>query len=381
MIFKKRLLSGILSGFMLSSIFYSCSSDDNADSNINFFRPVRFLNESDKEISAKPTGNKGVDENGVPRNEYEVIIRRSNEFSTADLMKEATIEKAILYPGSLLRGESFINGNYESLILTNSFNPVTLYLTINGVNVSIKKDALPKENEVSQTLTELKTGNSGYFPDNYIPTNYTYDSEVVTTDESFKKIINLHVKSNFSSLVNSSFDYDYDNSAVKSSSYVLVKLRQTVYSAGIDLANWTNWVEGNIKASEIGLYEPVYISNIDYGRVAYLLIETNKSAKDAGKMVKGAVDYKIGKLTSGENYLKNEELKKLFNTKKINVSVLGGPSNRVTSYDEFINYMNLYGKEAIVSSSAPISYTIRRLKDNTKVEIVNTYEEVRKELR
>ncbi|QII73021.1 MULTISPECIES: thiol-activated cytolysin family protein [Apibacter] len=381
MIFKKRLLSGILSGFMLSSIFYSCSSDDNADSNINFFRPVRFLNESDKEISAKPTGNKGVDENGVPRNEYEVIIRRSNEFSTADLMKEATIEKAILYPGSLLRGESFINGNYEPLILTNSFNPVTLYLTINGVNVSIKKDALPKENEVSQTLTELKTGNSGYFPDNYIPTNYTYDSEVVTTDESFKKIINLHVKSNFSSLVNSSFDYDYDNSAVKSSSYVLVKLRQTVYSAGIDLANWTNWVEGNIKASEIGLYEPVYISNIDYGRVAYLLIETNKSAKDAGKMVKGAVDYKIGKLTSGENYLKNEELKKLFNTKKINVSVLGGPSNRVTSYDEFINYMNLYGKEAIVSSSAPISYTIRRLKDNTKVEIVNTYEEVRKELR
>lgn len=381
MIFKKRLLSGILSGFMLSSIFYSCSSDDNADSNINFFRPVRFLSESDKEISAKPTGNKGVDENGVPRNEYEVIIRRSNEFSTADLMKEATIEKAILYPGSLLRGESFINGNYEPLILTNFFNPVTLYLTINGVNVSIKKDALPKENEVSQTLTELKTGNSGYFPDNYIPANYTYDSEQVTTEESFKKIINLHVKSNFSSLVNSSFDYDYDNSAVKSSSYVLVKLKQTVYSAGIDLANWTNWVEGNIKASEIGLYEPVYISNIDYGRVAYLLIETNKSAKDAGKMVKGAVDYKIGKLTSGENYLKNEELKKLFNTKKINVSVLGGPSKTVTTYDEFINYMNLYGKEAIVSSSAPISYTIRRLKDNTKVEIVNTYEEVRKELR
>lgn len=64
------------------------------------------------------------------------------------------------------------------------------------------------------------------------------------------------------------------------------------------------------------MYKPVYISNIDYGRVSYLLIETNKSAKDAGKMVKGAVDYKIVKLTSGENYLKNEELKKLFNTKK-----------------------------------------------------------------
>lgn len=41
-------------------------------------------------------------------------------------MKETTIEKAILYPGSLLRRESFVNGNYEPLILTNSFNMVTI---------------------------------------------------------------------------------------------------------------------------------------------------------------------------------------------------------------------------------------------------------------
>ena len=66
-----------------------------------------------------------------------------DEFSKADLMKETTIEKAILYPGSLLRGESFVNGNYEPLILT-----IPLYLTVNEVKVSIKKDALPKENEV-----------------------------------------------------------------------------------------------------------------------------------------------------------------------------------------------------------------------------------------
>lgn len=49
-----------------------------------------------------------------------------DEFSKADLMKETTIEKAILYPGSLQRRESFVNGNYEPLILTNSFNMVTI---------------------------------------------------------------------------------------------------------------------------------------------------------------------------------------------------------------------------------------------------------------
>ncbi|WP_303822155.1 hypothetical protein [Apibacter mensalis] len=39
---KKLLLSGILSGYMLSRIFKSCSSDDIADSNINFFVPHDF---------------------------------------------------------------------------------------------------------------------------------------------------------------------------------------------------------------------------------------------------------------------------------------------------------------------------------------------------
>ncbi|PQL91884.1 hypothetical protein [Apibacter sp. wkB309] len=49
-----------------------------------------------------------------------------DEFSKADLMKGTIIEKAILYPGSLLRGESFVNGNYDPLILTNSFNAVII---------------------------------------------------------------------------------------------------------------------------------------------------------------------------------------------------------------------------------------------------------------
>lgn len=381
MTLKKNLVSVLIFGFIFGSVFSSCSSDDDAVSGNRGLREVKFHSEPDKEISTKFTGNTSIDADGVPRKEYEIVMRRYNEFSVADLMSEANIEKTILYPGSILRGESFLNGKYDPVVLHNSFNPVTLFLTINGSNREIKKNVIPKGSEVFQALTDLTLGNSAFFSSKYIPANYTYESEKVTTEESFKKTINLHVKASFAGIANSSFDYDYNKSNVKSSSYTLVKLRQTVYSAGIDPVHWSNWVQGDISVLDSGPYEPVYISSIDYGRVAYLLIETKKSSQETGNMVKGAVDFKIGRISAGGNYQKNEEFKKLFNSNKIKVSVLGGPSKIVTNYDQFMDYMELFGEENAIASSAPISYTIRRLKDNTQVDIVNTYEEVKKEYR
>lgn len=381
MILKKNLVSVLIFGFIMGNVFSSCSSDDDAISGSRGLREVKFHSEPDMEISKKFTGNTSIDADGVPRKEYEIVTRRYNEFSVADLMSEANIEKTILYPGSILRGESFLNEKYDPVVLHNSFNPVTLFLTINGSNREIKKNVIPKGSEVFQALTDLTLGNSAFFSSKYIPANYTYESEKVTTEESFKKTINLHIKANFAGIANSSFDYDYNKSNVKSSSYILVKLRQTVYSAGIDPVHWSNWVQGDISVLDSGPYEPVYISSIDYGRVAYLLIETKKSSQETGNMVKGAVDFKIGRISAGGNYQKNEEFKKLFNSNKIKVSVLGGPSKIVTNYDQFMNYMELFGEENAIASSAPISYTIRRLKDNTQVDIVNTYEEVKKEYR
>lgn len=381
MILKKNLVSVLIFGFIMGNVFSSCSSDDDAVSGNRGLREVKFQSEPDMEISTKFTGNTSIDADGVPRKEYEIVTRRYNEFSIADLMSEANIEKTILYPGSILRGGSFLNEKYDPIVLHNSFNPVTLFLTINGSNREIKKNVIPKGSEVFQALTDLTLGNSAFFSSKYIPANYTYESEKVTTEESFKKTINLHIKANFAGIANSSFDYDYNKSNVKSSSYILVKLRQTVYSAGIDPVHWSNWVQGDISVLDSGPYEPVYISSIDYGRVAYLLIETKKSSQETSNMVKGAVDFKIGRISAGGNYQKNEEFKKLFNSNKIKVSVLGGPSKIVTNYDQFMDYMELFGEENAIASSAPISYTIRRLKDNTQVDIVNTFEEVKKEYR
>lgn len=362
----------------------SCSkSEDSPNTDLGSLQPVNYEVRPDSEKSATPTGVTLVDPNtGLVKKEYLVKTEKAAVFSSAALMKDNNIEPTLLYPGSILRGSSYINGTYDPLVLSNSFKPVTLFLNIKG-NQEVKADnVLPKGSTIFQAISDLKLGNNNRFPINYIPGNYTFDSTTITNEDSFKKSVGLHVKANYASLASASFDYDYNTSTTNNRKYVMLKLKQTVYSAGIDPVNQANWIEGGIEAQQCGTHEPVYISSVDYGRVAYLLIETNKTAEQVSTMIKASLDLKIGAFGASANYSYNTEFKSLFDSQKIRVSVLGGPNNIVTNYDQFINYMNLSNTSAdLLVTSVPVNYTVRRMKDNTVVDFVNYYSDLRKEFR
>lgn len=360
----------------------SCRKDE-PNTNLNSLQKVEYEVKPDQEISAIPTGVTAVDPHtGVVKKEYLVTTEKSAVFNKAALTKDYTIEPTMLYPGSIINGASFMNGIYDPIVFSNPFKPVTLFLNIKGQAQIKKENVLPKGSDIFQALSDLKIGNTGYFPIDYIPANYTFESTEITNEESFKKAIGLHVKANYLSLASASFGYDFNTASSSSKRYVMVKLKQTVYSAGIDPVYQSNWIEGSINTAECGTHEPLYISSVDYGRVAYILIETNKDTEYVNKMVKAAVDLKIGNIGGSVNYSYNQEFSSLFNSNKVNVAVLGGPSDIVTNYQQFINYMKLaQNPNLLITSSAPISYTVRRVKDNTQVEFVNYYKDIRKEFR
>ncbi|MDR2066074.1 MAG: thiol-activated cytolysin family protein [Prevotellaceae bacterium] len=179
------------------------------------------------------------------------------------------------------------------------------------------------------------------------------------------------------SIVKAEFNYENSQSTTNDEKYVLIKLKQYIYSVGIDPLY--EWVEGGLVASQCGEYEPVYISSVNYGRVAYLLIQTKATTAETKKMVNASVELSVGGIGGSANYAYNQEFKKLFNESKIKVSVLGGPATVVTGYDGFIAYMK--NMEGLTITSKPISFTVRRLKDNTQVDIVNYYTDIIKEYR
>ena len=369
---------------VLAVTAFSCSKSDNSpNTDLNSLQSVNYEVRPDAEKSATLTGETQVDPStGLVKKEYLVKTEKSAVFSSAALMKENNIETTILYPGSILRGSSYLNGTYDPLVLANEFKPVTLFLNVKGNGQVATKDIIPKGSSMFQAISDLRVGSNINFPVNYVPGNYTFESTEITNDDSFKKAVGLHVKANYSTLASASFDYDYNSVRSTNRKFVMMKLKQTVYSAGIDPVNQANWIEGGIEAQQCGTHEPVYISSIDYGRVAYILIETNKTTEQVSTMIKASLDLKIGLFGGSANYSNSQEFQSLFNSSKVKVSILGGSSDIVTSFDQFIDYMKLSNNRAdILANAAPINYTVRRMKDNTVVDFVNYYSDSRKEFR
>ncbi|SFW62180.1 thiol-activated cytolysin family protein [Cellulophaga fucicola] len=155
-------------------------------------------------------------------------------------------------------------------------------------------------------------------------------------------------------------------------------MRQWFYNASIDPKNYTQWIEGEMEAEDLGSHEPLYVSSVDYGRVAYLLIETEKDESYNSLMVKASVKVALAVVDASTDVAYSEEFKSLFEENKIKVLIAGGPAQlggRVTDYDSFVRFLETPSTAGLVSSAAPISYKVRRLLDNTEVEVKQMYTE------
>ena len=80
----------------------------------------------------------------------------------------------------------------------------------------------------------------------------------------------------------------------------------------------------------------------------------------------------------------SKQLKQLFSENKVKVKIYGGPvalGNKVTNYDGFMDFVKMPEVKTLTETSVPVSYKVRRLKDNTLVDVLDTYTESKFELR
>ncbi|MEO6174134.1 MAG: thiol-activated cytolysin family protein [Flavobacterium circumlabens] len=369
-----------------STLFTACSNEnskDSTESNLNSLQPVTFATKPDKTISSKKTGVQELNPT-TGNNEYVYLttVEKQTTLSPLSIINEANLD--VIYPGSILRGSSFINATYDPLVLKNAFKPVTLSMSLRG-DLSVSANILPAYSQITNATNILVNKNKNLIDYNAIPTYYEYQSDEITTEDSFKKALDAHLNVNvLGGLVKANFGYSQNSGTINTKSYVMVKVRQRLYSMTIDPKYYTDWIDGDISANNFGTHEPVYVSNVDYGRVAYILIETTKNESYNNTMVKASVGVALKVVDIGLDVNYSEEFKKLFAQNKIKIMIVGGPidlGGKVTDYSSFVKFLQAPTPSDLVSSSAPISYKIRRLKDNTEVEVKDMYTEQFKELK
>lgn len=380
---KKRIFtSGLL--LMAISAIVSCG-DKNGESprTIEQLSPVVYQPEAPKTISSQRTNNIVLDPT-TGTNKYEYLTTVQEQYAITPLSVVEETMSDVIYPGSILRGDSFMAGKYDPLVLRNEFSPVTLSISLKG-NIDVSETTKPILSQVRSTMNILLAGQKEKISFDFIPAVFSYESNEITTEEHFKSTLKIHAEANvLKGLVKASFDYDKNSSSTTSKKYVMVAFRQHIYNVSIDPKHYSTWIIGDIDTKDMGEYEPLYISSVDYGRVGYILVETNKTAKEIATMIKASLEVAVKYIDANANMHYTNELKSLFTQNKVKVKISGGPielANKVDSYDSFVKFVQMPNAENITKTSVPIAYKVRRLKDNTEVQVLDTYTHTKIELK
>ncbi len=367
----------------LGVVLASCNDDDNNQvvpkekTGIENLETVVFTETPPKTLSSEKTGNVVPDPTtGTDKYEYLTTVEKS--YAVQPLLIATQANNDVLFPGSILRGDSFMKGKYDPLVLANDFDSITLSITLKG-DIKVAKTAKPILSEVRQAINILVAKQKDKIDYNFVPTVYKYDSNSISTEESFKRILKIHADAKIlGGIVKANFDYSKEKANSQNKKYVMVAFRQSLYNASIDPKHYSKWIKGELNTKDMGKHEPVYVSSVDYGRIGYILVETNKSTKKVKEMIEASLKVAVKHVDFNANAEYVKEFKSLFSQHKVKVMINGGPvelGGKVDSYESFKKFVQMPNAENLVKTSVPVSYKIRRLKDNTEVEVYDTYTE------
>ena len=232
--------------------------------------------------------------------------------------------------------------------------------------------------EVRQHVNDLVNDNRDRIDYDNNKTSLSYTAHEVTTIESSNKTFRTHVKVGvLNNLLGVKLKYTYNKETSNTKKYVLVKIRQSFYNISVDPILFEDW--GTFVKT--GEYEPVYVSSVDYGRVANLLIETNENAESVRKTFETEINLALKKFNVGGGVSTDNKVYKYFKESKVHVLIHGGPLSMgkdVTSYEDLLNFLKKPTPAQLIQSAAPIAYTLRSTVDNREIEVKVTYTEANK---
>lgn len=136
--------------------------------------------------------------------------------------------------------------------------------------------------------------------------------------------------------------FDFSNKQIKSR--LVAKFIQNYYTLDMDLpAVPSDLFENDVDQALFGLYMPMYVSTVTYGRMALFTIESE---------------------------LEETEVRTYLNGSYANVDASASAGAAINGFEDFKNYIQSGGNYSRSSPGAPISYKLRYIRDNSIGKIV-----------
>ncbi len=364
-----KLFGNAACALFLGLVAASCNNNETPDSPTQpDMKRVEFKTLKDVVESETPTDNVQGD-----KREFIQVVRKQESLTPVELIQN----NPQIFPGSVLRGGDLLEIGYSPLVIKDP-KEITLSMSLKGKDLNVYTKTLPRMSEVRQHINDLVNKNKDRIDYKNVEASCSFIAHELTTEESCNKTFRTHVKFGIlKNLLGGEFKYSWSKNNSHAKKYVLLKVRQRFYNISVDPITFEDWGTF-VKPGE---YEPVYVSSVDYGRVANLLIETDESAESIEKKFNAEVNLVLPKINIGAGASSEYGVKKLFKENKVKVLVHGGPLSeavKVTSYEDFFNFLKAPSPADLVHSAAPIGYTLRSAVDNREIEVKVTYTEANK---
>jgi len=292
----------------------------------------------------------------------------------------------VIYPGALLDGNSIVSGAYTPIVIDRS--PLTISTSLENLSGNKSKDVPnPSLSTVRQGISDLlNQGMNGA-----TAANMSFEYSDVSSEKSLNMAIGTSsaasVKfagtASVSAKIKTSLDY---NSSTKKNKF-LFRFIQSYYTIDVDAPKSPSAFFAPSVTTETlnhampSYSSPVYVSSVNYGRVVYFCIQSEKSFQEVKKSWAVSVSAELSKGNISGNasadISKSITAFQSANNCEVSAVVIGGNAQGGAS---LVNAMDVAGVSDFIISGAnynkqnpglPISYVLRKLCDNTIFKVID----------
>lgn len=278
---------------------------------------------------------------------------------------------SVVYPGSLLQGKSLRKATPDVIAVERSGGTISYDLNNGNLSSSFTVDKVAKSS-IQNAMNNIIASSP---PD--LPANFVFRYSQVQSEQALAYEMGIDYETAFTSV---SSDFSFSSSS--NLNRILVELNQSFYTMSFDIPTSMDglFAEG-VTPDDLARYvqegnPATYISDVTYGRIYYMLIESSSSYTEMEAEIQGSFN---GVVSSVDVDISANSLSKLSNL-KIKVMAFGGDAAKslLTVGETDLNKLvELLAESTTISTGLPISYVVRSVLTNQIVgtQLATKYDE------
>ncbi len=269
---------------------------------------------------------------------------------------------SVIYPGSLLQGKSLRKATPDVIAVERSGGTISYNLNNGNLNSSFTVDKVAKS-----SIQDAMNNIIASAPQD-LPANFSFNYSQVQSRQALALSLGVDFENAFADI-----SADFDFSSEKEYNRILVELKQNFYTMSFDIpTSLKGLFADSVTPADLEKYvqagnPATYISDVSYGRIYYMLIESTSSYTEMNAAVDAEFQAVAGKtdVEIDASYLND------LSEVKIKVMAFGGESESTirTIGGNLSELVNLLAESSTISSGLPLSYVVRSVNTNQIVGV------------